>query len=399
MNKTGTRLSIAFLGYFILIILLLTLNPFYLTRPERIYFTFDSDLNNWLANILLFLPIGFFYRLTDKQRGVLLLGAIISISIETIQLFIPARTPSIVDIIANTTGSGLGAILYDALSKRISFSKGMIGQLRLETPLMGLIYLMMPLLWMNSLTLGNSPDRRILTSLIGICGAIVISELFRHWWENVDFRVSGYASIAAGIWFFIGASFALQRSNLIIVIGLGIMLLTGLLTLRSKRSTEQRFERTTLSWLAPFFTLYLLISVLWRPTRPLTDWHWSIGFTNLISETSLRILAPRIEYLVAFTVLGYIIAEWRGRYEIPLRKDLPRLFIYTAGATLVLEFIAGFQVGLGASLIRAVMATISSLFGGAIYHLLREHIRFYLAIDSLNSAASTNFLNNFRVGS
>jgi hypothetical protein len=379
MNKTGTRLSIAFRGSFILIILLLTLNPFYLTRPARIYFTLDSDFNNWVANILLFLPIGFFYRMAAaKRRGAFLLGAVISLSIETIQLFIPARTPSVVDIIANAMGSGLGAILNDVISTRISISQGMIGRLRLETPLMGLIYLMGPLLWVNSLTLGNSPDRWILTTLIGICGAIVLSELFRHWWETTSYRISGYASIAAGIWFFIGASFALQRSTFIIVIGFGIMLLTGLLTLRPRRSTERRFERTTLSRLAPFFTLYLILSVLWRPTRPLTGWHWSIGFTNLITETSLRILAPRIEYLVAFTVLGYIIAEWNGRSEIPLRKGLPRLFLYTAGASLTLEFIAGFQVGPGASLIRAAMVILSALFGGLIYHLLREHIRYLL---------------------
>ncbi|HKI54571.1 MAG TPA: VanZ family protein, partial [Anaerolineales bacterium] len=360
MNKTGTRLSIAFLGYFILIILLLTLNPFYLTRPERIYFTFDSELNNWLANILLFLPIGFFYRLTDKQRGVLLLGAIISISIETIQLFIPARTPSIVDIVANTTGSGLGAILYDAILKRIAISKGMIGQLRLETPLMGLIYLMVPLLWVNSFFLYRAPDRILLTSLIGLIGTVILSELFRHWWKSNSYRIAGYAAISAGIWFYLGTSPAFRwSSSLMLVTGLGIMLITAILTRRSQNEKDRRFEQSTLKIVFPIFAIYLILIALWEPIRPWTIWHWALGFTNNITETSLQVLIPRLEYLIAFTILGYLLAEWHGRSETPLILDLPRLFLYATTIALALEFIVGFQIGPGASLIRAVMATIS----------------------------------------
>ena len=68
-NKTGTRLSAALLGYMILVILLLTLNPFYIALPTRIAFTAQSDLYNFVSNILLFLPLGFFYRLTTGQRG------------------------------------------------------------------------------------------------------------------------------------------------------------------------------------------------------------------------------------------------------------------------------------------------------------------------------------------
>jgi hypothetical protein len=82
--------------------------------------------------------------------------------------------------------------------------------------------------------------------------------------------------------------------------------------------------------------------------------------------------------LVAFTVLGYLLAEWRGRSEIPLSQDLPRLFLYSLVIAVTLEFLVGFQSGPGASLIRVVMVIISALFGGAIYHLLRAHVRFLL---------------------
>jgi VanZ family protein len=379
MNKTGTRLSVAILGYIILIILLLTLNPFYLVMPKRIHFTLDSDLNNLIANLLLFLPLGFFYRLSTRQRGALLLGAVVSLSIETVQLFIPARTPSIVDILANTGGAGLGAGIYSFISARISITKGTVGRLRLETPLMGVVYLLMSLLWINSFYLSRAPDRIYLTSIIGLIGTIILGELFRHWWNTSSYRVAGYAAITAGIWFFLGTSPAFRRSsNIMLLMGFGIMLFTAILTFRSQDEMDRRFEQSTLKKVFPIFAAYLILLALWEPLRPWTTWHWSLGFTNNITETSLQVLIPRMEYLIAFTILGYLLAEWRGRLEIPLTQDLLRLFLSATAVALVLEFLAGFQIGPGASLIRAAMAIISVLFGGMIYHLLRAHIRFLL---------------------
>lgn len=378
MQNTGTRLATALLGYFILLVLLLTLNPFYLALPGEVGFTFQSDLNNLVSNLLLFLPVGFFYRLATKQRGAFLVGGVVSLGVETIQLFIPARTPSVVDVLANAAGAGLGALLHDFISARIVISRGMIGRLRLETPLMGLIYLLMSLLWVNALAAGDAPERRILTLLIGVVGALVLSELFRHWWAKVDLRVVGYASLAAGLWFFFGTALAFRRTGAMPGIGLGVMVLAAVLISLPQHSSDRRFERATLKKVFPFFFLYLTLLAFWEPFRPLTAWHWIFGFTDSVSETSMQVLIPRIEYLAAFTILGYLLAEWRGRSEIPLRGDLPRLFLNAGAVALVLEFFVGFQVGPGASLIRAAMAILSALFGGVIYHLLRAHVRFLL---------------------
>ena len=379
LNKTGTRLSAALLGYVILIILLLTLNPFYLAWPTRFIITVQSDLSNLIANILLFLPLGFFYRLTVRRRGAFLLGAAISFSIELAQLFLPARTPSVVDILANTFGSGTGALLYDLISAHIILTQGMVGRLRLETPVMGLVYLLAPLLWVDALILGDSPNRWILTLLIGLYGAIVFSEMFQHWWETIDYQIRAYAALAAGKWFFLGTGPALLYPLLpIITLGLGIMLLTATLTALPQKSNERRFERATLKRIFPVFGLYLLLLALWHPLHPLRTWHVALGFTDRITETSMQVLYPRIEYLVAFTVLGHLLAEWRGRSETPLPQDLPRLFLNSFGTALAIEFLVGFQSEPGASLIRVIMVLISALFGGMIYHLLRAHIRFLL---------------------
>jgi len=102
------------------------------------------------------------------------------------------------------------------------------------------------------------------------------------------------------------------------------------------------------------------------------------GFTERITDTSLQFLYPRLEHLAASTVFGYLIAEWRGRSELPLRHDLPRLFLIATAIALVLEFLSGFQSGRGASFIRWFVEVTGALFGGTIYHMARAHIRFLL---------------------
>jgi hypothetical protein len=50
------------------------------------------------------------------------------------------------------------------------------------------------------------------------------------------------------------------------------------------------------------------------------------------------------------------------------------------GATaFVLELFAGFQAGMGASLVRAILVIASAFYGGVIYHFLRDHVRALLA--------------------
>src|SRR6185369_8354549 len=157
LKTTNARLFAALFGYMTLIILLLTLNPFYIKLPTHVAFRWDSDWRNLVSNILLFIPIGFLYRLTTGRRGALWLGAGMSLTIEVLQFFIPARTPSIVDILANTLGAAFGAYLSDLFSKRIVITAGLVSQLRLETPLMGAIYLLVPLLWIDTLAWNESP--------------------------------------------------------------------------------------------------------------------------------------------------------------------------------------------------------------------------------------------------
>jgi VanZ family protein len=82
-------------------------------RPNRSYVV---DI---AVNIAGFVPLGFLlsaflWSTTRSQRPILtaiLIGALISLTIELLQAYIPQRTSGMTDILTNTTGTAMGAIL------------------------------------------------------------------------------------------------------------------------------------------------------------------------------------------------------------------------------------------------------------------------------------------------
>jgi glycopeptide antibiotics resistance protein len=78
---------------------------------------------NFLANVVLFIPIAFMAAggLGLKRRGFLKVSAIVggclalSLAIESLQVFVSGRTPSIVDVGAQTAGVALGLVIWTVL--------------------------------------------------------------------------------------------------------------------------------------------------------------------------------------------------------------------------------------------------------------------------------------------
>lgn len=381
-SRTESRFALALLGYVILAILFLTFNPFYLAIPDRIHIELTTDPSDVIVNIILFIPVGFLYRLSTNRRGAWLLGALISVCIEIGQIFIPARTTSLADLFNNTLGAGLGALFYNLVSSRIGLTSKVIGRLRLETPLMGFIYLLIPLLWVDGLALAISSQRWPLTFLIGTCGAVVFNDLYRNWLDSKGPRLTIRVSLSTGVWFLFGAGTGLLRPFPVIWVMLAVILTTVVITIMPRQFSDRRFERATLQRLIPIFALYIILLALWPPDRPLTGWHGMFGLTDRINDTEWRGLLPHIEYLVAFSILGYLTAEWRSRKELTVAGDLPRLLGVAGGSALTLEILVGFQAGMGASLVRFVLVIVAAVYGGVIYHLLRDHIRFLSGRDN-----------------
>ena len=376
-KQTGPRLAAAVLGYIVLLIFLLTWNPFFLAPPEDLNLSLRIGPRDAIRNIILFLPVGFLYRL--MQGGIpaaILLGFAISGVAEAGQLFMPARTPSFIDLATNTLGAWMGTALHDLVASRIAMSPRIVGRLALEVPLMGLLYLFVPLLWVNRLITGDI-GRWLLTSLIGLCGAILLSDIFKQWWGPSGFRSLGRVAIASATWFFVGLGPSLvARPWPGFATLAGIAILTAVLAALPRRATDDRFERATLTRLLPVFIIYLFLSALWPPSQSLTSWHGIFGLIDHFDEATINFRL--LEHLAAFTVLGYLSAEWRSRAELSWKRDFPRLLLIATVSSFLLEFLTGFQTGPGASLLRAIFAILGALFGGVLYHLQRDHVRFLL---------------------
>ncbi|MCU1477950.1 MAG: VanZ family protein [Subtercola sp.] len=72
------------------------------------------DRLEFCANIAMFFPIGLFLLLLFGRRRwwlAILVGFLMTVSIETAQLFIPGRVSDVRDVVSNTAGATLGVLV------------------------------------------------------------------------------------------------------------------------------------------------------------------------------------------------------------------------------------------------------------------------------------------------
>jgi VanZ family protein len=110
----------------------------FLERP------WDEFNPNWsyckdvLINIGGFVPLGFFFcayfasvrRLDSAVLATIVLGGVVSLTIEVLQAFLPTRDSGMTDLITNTLGTGIGAMLYSCESVQALLATLGVGGLR-----------------------------------------------------------------------------------------------------------------------------------------------------------------------------------------------------------------------------------------------------------------------------
>jgi hypothetical protein len=98
----------------------LVLQAPFLERPWHEFNSNWSYCKNLLINIGGFVPLGFFFcayfasvrRLDGAVLATIVLGGVVSLTIEVLQAFLPTRDSGMTDIVTNTLGTGVGAMLY-----------------------------------------------------------------------------------------------------------------------------------------------------------------------------------------------------------------------------------------------------------------------------------------------
>ncbi len=384
---TRARLSRALLLYYVGVVLVITLAPFRFAVPSDFVVFYGSLPFDVVANVLLFVPLGFLYPLTRSDgRSTALaraagLGLLLSACIEAVQVFEPQRFPSVVDLAANTAGALAGALLQRAVARRIRLSPRAVGRLALELPLMGLVYLLVPLLWLGSLAARDQVLRVAPLLLLGLFGARLLASLQRYAYGPAGvLGVRGVAAAAAG-WAALGVFPALvfhpwAAAALVAVVAAAA---AQEASRPDDAPADRRFEARALRRAAPAFAAYLLAMVLAPLASASGAWTGWLGFAGRSASLGLSEQLHLLESVAALTVLGYLLAEARSRRDLPFRALAPRLAAECALAAAAIEGVRGFHPAWGASLAQGGVLVGAGLLGAWIFHLQRDHVRALVA--------------------
>lgn len=382
--QAGARLAGAFLAYLAVVVLLVTLVPFDFAVPDRFQLYTGAEAGDALANVLMFVPLGFVYQLARPASAdrralrALLLGALLSLTVESAQLFLAERFSSPLDVLTNALGAWLGARLELGVTRRLVVTPALVGRLALELPLMGLVYLLVPLLWIAGLAAAASPQagRAALLLPAGLVGAVILGQVWRHQLGPAGALSRRRLAVIASGWFGLGAFPALAHAPWLVLAG---ALLAGALAwLVAGRvlppGPERRYEGPTLRAAAPLVALFLLALALWRATEPpypVGGIRWGSPFTSAGTAEILEFL----ELCAAYTVAGYLIAELRGRAEGTPREATLTATALALGVAGVLELLVLVLGGPGGSVVRALAAAGAAAFGAWVYRLQLGFVR------------------------
>jgi VanZ like family/Concanavalin A-like lectin/glucanases superfamily len=114
---------------------------YFVVHPPFLQLPWDEFQPSWsycqdiLVNIGGFVPFGFFFcayfgQVRGFHRAVLatvVLGAVVSLTIEVLQAFLPTRDSGMTDIITNTLGTSIGAMLYSSQPAQALFARMGLG--------------------------------------------------------------------------------------------------------------------------------------------------------------------------------------------------------------------------------------------------------------------------------
>lgn len=394
---TRARLSLVLLLYFLGVIIVITLAPFRFVMPEHVRVWYAGDWFDVVANVLLFLPLGFLYPLTRTDAPetsplrALALGALLSGAIELTQLFEPERFTSVIDVVTNAAGAGLGALIVRAVTRRVQVNARLVGRLSLEIPLVGLIYVLIPLLLVASFLAKGDYLRMLALLPLGLVGARLFSSVQRHHFGPNGLAGNTAMILAASTWMILGSFPIALRYPLggVALVG-GVALLTWFEISRQPASAaDRRFESEALRSAAPYLATYLLMVIVLPLSAGIGPLHFEVGLTgprNDIDAQMLQLLEP----VATSTVLGWVLAEARGRRELPFSRVAGRVAMECACLALAMEASRGIQRGVGASGLQFGLVVLAGVLGAGMYHNQRDHVRWILAkrADEIHSARS-----------
>jgi hypothetical protein len=252
--------------------------------------------------------------------------------------------------------------------------------LALELPLMGLVYLLIPLCWLVGF--GSEGElRRLLVLLPGlVAGAILgtvhaayIRPTASRWWltaTSIGWSVVAFVPGARG-----DLSVIVPGAAVVLAVAFWLDLRTVRALASTAADSARRFELPTLQRVLPVYTVFLVLSALWPLDDVTGSWRGTLALA--LPETSLTQAGVfrALEHVAAFTLVGYMGAEYHGRESRGGLGALARIVAWSVAASALLQVARGFQSTTGASLSLFLLTQVAAAFGHVLYALQREHVQ------------------------
>lgn len=383
-ESSRARLSFVLLVYFVAIVAVLELAPFGFSTSADVRVVAMTDWRDALTALLLFVPLGFLYPLTRLRDDpsplkVALWGGLIASLIAIGRIFEVDRDTAVVDIAAAAAGAGIGGRLLVAINTRTRASARLAGRLSLEIPLIGLIYLLLPLVIATSVSAVDDIRRMLMLAPLAFLAARLLSGVQEHHFGPARvFTARGMALIAVG-WTILGAFPAMLQHPLL---GAAVVVVAGIATLYDSsrpalHGDERRFEADILKSATPYVVVYFLDVVFLPLAAGVDRWHFALGLTGAHGELASQV-RHLLEPLSSLVLLGYLLAEARGRRELPFRTVALRVGLECVAVAMAIEASRGFQRQVGASALELLLLTGAALLGAGMYHHQRERVRWML---------------------
>jgi VanZ family protein len=363
---TGRRLGALLLGYLLTVVGVIVLSPFRFAVPAAWTAHWAVLERGWpadlLLNVVLFLPLGFLGRRIPGLDGGrpgrwLVLGGGCSLAIEAAQLFLAGRYPTATDILANAAGAWLGAWLSDRAVGGLGGGDAAVQRLLLDVPLIGIPYLLVPILWLDGLGMPRDGAGAWVQLPLAAAGGLALAGAARTA-EASDRPVRrALLGFVAG-WWLVAAAPTWGSAPRLVPLGLGVALLAAVLGDPFWRRLRARNLRLEPIVVAPVLLLVLA--------------HVAGGGSAMVglpfgegAEPDRRTLLRWIQVVSVCTLVGYLLAEWRGRRQAPLGRAVVPPMLLGAGLGALLG---------GGEWLHWLPAAVAAGVGATLYALHRDHV-------------------------
>jgi hypothetical protein len=102
---------------------------------------------------------------------------------------------------------------------------------------------------------------------------------------------------------------------------------------------------------------------------PAGQWRLNVSFEELVFSERIVFTFRFIEFIAAFTLLGYMIAEMRGRKDEAVEKTLGWTFFIAVAAAIFTEILKTYPALNGISFLSIIIIVSACLYGAVIYRL------------------------------